>query len=640
MSRNVFKNIFPLEDTEKKLTLGTPESEGWIHHILPADDNVPKPEEEKNKKPFFAFFVFVCFIFFLLSGRLYFLQIVSGTEQYALAEGNRVRSKVIRAPRGIIYDKHGEPLVKNIPNFEVHIVPTDLPESDEDRDSIYSRLASILNLPKEDIKKTIEEKGYSSPLPLIVSKSIERDTALVLESKLKDLEGVSVHVNPIREYLDDGLLSHALGYAGRISEEEYEGKEETYDINDYIGKTGLEYAYEEKLKGVNGEEREQVDAIGKVIKIMGEKEPENGQNLLLSLDFELQKKLAEALRAGMEKAKVKSGVAIAQNPKNGEILAMVNLPSYDNNLFAGGIEEEDYKKLTEDKEKPLIFRAISGQYPSGSTIKPFIASGALEEGVINENSTVNSTGGITIGEWEFPDWKKGGHGVTNVIKAIAQSVNTFFYAIGGGHEGIQGMGAAKMKQYLERFGFGNATNIDLPGEAEGTVPDSDWKERVKSEPWYLGDTYHMAIGQGDVLVTPLQMVNATSAIANGGTLHKPRMLDKITDMEGNVLEDLPDETLNTGFINPSNIDIVRRGMRETVISGSGRSLNTLPVEVAGKTGTAQFSNDLDRKHAWFEAFAPYSDPEISIVVMVEEGGDGDKIAAPVAKEVLNWYFTR
>ena len=629
-----------MEGGDRKVRHESSESESWLYHILPADEEVPQSEEDKSKKPFFIFSLLVTFVFLLLWGKLYYLQIMVGGQQYQLAEGNRVRSIVVRAPRGIVYDKNGTPLVKNVPNFEVVVVPADLPEKDEDRNHILGELSKVVGVPIEEIAKIIKEKGDYSSLPVIISKSIERDTALILESKLADLKGVSVQINPIREYLDFGLLSHVLGYAGRISEEEYKGKEEVYDINDYIGKTGLEYEYETYLKGLNGEEREQVDALGKVIKIMGQKEPENGQNLILSIDFELQKKFTESLRGSMEKAKVKKGVAIAQNPKTGEILAMVNLPSYDNNLFAKGISEADYKKLTEDPDKPLVFRSASGQYPSGSVIKPFIATGALEEGIINESTTVNSTGGIKIGEFDFPDWKPGGHGVTNVTKAIAQSVNTFFYAIGGGHENIRGLGASKIKEYLLKFGFGKVSGIDIPGEAEGNIPDSEWKERVKGEPWYLGDTYHMAIGQGDILVTPLQMLNATSAIANGGTLFKPRIVDKIMDMKGETKKEFESDILAKDFIKKENVDIIKRGMRETIVSGSGRSLNDLPVEVAGKTGTAQFSNDLTRKHAWFEAFAPYNDPNISIIVLLEEGGGGDEFAAPVAKEVLKWYFSR
>lgn len=629
-----------MEGSDRKVKHDASESESWLFHILPADKEVPQSEEDKSKKPFFNFSLLVTFVFLALWGKLYFLQIMRGGEQYQLAEGNRVRSIVIRAPRGIVYDKNGTALVKNVPNFEVVVLPSDLSEKNEERNRVYEDLSGIVGVSKEEIAKIIKEKGNFSPMPAVIAKSIERDTALILESKLSDLKGVSVQINPIREYLDFGLLSHVLGYAGRISEEEYKGKEKAYDINDYIGKTGLEYEYETYLKGMNGEEREQVDALGKVIKMMGEKEPENGQNLILSIDFELQRKLTESLRGSMEKARVKKGVAIAQNPKTGEILAMVNLPSYDNNLFAKGIGDADYNKLIADPVRPLVFRSVSGQYPSGSIIKPFIAAGALEEGIINESTTVNSTGGIKIGEFDFPDWKPGGHGVTNVTKAIANSVNTFFYAIGGGHENIRGLGASKIKEYLLKFGFGKPTDIDIPGEAEGNIPDSEWKERVKGEPWYLGDTYHMAIGQGDILVTPLQMLNATSAIANGGTLFKPRIVDKIVDMKGDTKKEFQSDILAKDFIKKENIDIIKRGMRETVTSGSGRSLNDLPVEVAGKTGTAQFSNDLTRKHAWFEAFAPYNDPNISIIVLLEEGGGGDEFAAPVAKEVLKWYFTR
>ncbi|MDD3679028.1 MAG: penicillin-binding transpeptidase domain-containing protein, partial [Patescibacteria group bacterium] len=373
-------------------------------------------------------------------------------------------------------------------------------------------------------------------------------------------------------------------------------------------------------------------------RIYGQESPILGDNLMLSIDFKLQKKLTEELTKQMEKAKVEKASAVAVNPQNGEILAVVSLPTYNNNLFSKGISEKDYQKLLDNKNFPLVNRVVTGEYPSGSTIKPFLAAAALDKGTITEKTTVNSTGGIKIGQWEFPDWKKGGHGTTNVVKAIAESVNTFFYAIGGGYEKITGLGPEIMKKYLEKFGFGKSIEIDIDGVASGHLPDPEWKESFKNEPWYLGDTYNMSIGQGDVLVTPLQLVNALSVIANGGTMYKLQLAKAVLDTNGKVKSEIEKEIIKKDFLKKEAISITRKGMRQTVVAGSARSLANLPVAVAGKTGTAQFGPQNSRKHAWFTAFAPYEKPTIALVVLVEGAGEGSEYAVPVARETLKWYF--
>jgi penicillin-binding protein 2 len=365
-----------------------------------------------------------------------------------------------------------------------------------------------------------------------------------------------------------------------------------------------------------------------------------GDNLMLSIDFGLQKKLATELKAQMKKAKVEKAAAIAVNPQNGEILAYVSLPSYDNNLFAKEISQKNYNNLLNDTSSPLLDRVSQGEYTSGSIINPFFAAAALAEGNIKTDTTVNSNGGIKIGQWTFPDWKPGGHGVTNVYKAIAQSVNTFFYAIGGGYKNIKGMGPEVMKKYLEKFGFGNYVDIDKEGEAKGHIPTPEWKLEVKGEPWYLGDTYNMSIGQGDVLVTPLQMVNGLMSIANGGTMYKLHFLKAVLDADGNKKSEKSAEVVKKDFISKTAIEAVREGMRQTITSGSGRLLNTLPVAAAGKTGTAQFGPNNSKKHAWFTVFAPYNKPTIAMVVLVEGGGEGSTYAVPVAKNTLQWYFSK
>jgi penicillin-binding protein 2 len=575
----------------------------------------------------------------ILVGRLYNMQILKGNDSLAIAEGNRVHEVVSRAPRGIVYDKNNIPLVKNVPNYDLNIIPNELPKAEADRQGVIRELAKIVSINEEEIRKKLTKEVLFTAQPILVTKDLTKDQSILIETKIKNLPGVRIDVNPVREYLDGGLLAHALGYVGRISEEELK-KNNDYILTDYIGKSGLEKSYESTLRGIMGRDRYEVDSTGKSEKHLGLIEAVPGDNIKLSIDFELQKKLVEALKKQMEGAKVERASAVAINPQNGRILALASLPTYDNNLFAKGISDTDYKKLLDDPNSPLLFRAVAGEYPSGSTIKPFIAAGALEEGVITESTTVNSTGGIKIGEFSFPDWKSGGHGTTNVLKAIAESVNTFFYAIGGGYEGITGIGAEKMKMYLERFGFGSYCELDISGESKGSIPDSEWKKRVKNEPWYLGDSYHMAIGQGDILVTPLQLANATAAIANGGTLYEPALVESIINGEGELIEEKQPKIKSQKFISDKTIDIIRRGMRMTVTDGSARMMKDIPVEIAGKTGTAQYGPNNSKSHAWFITFAPFNNPNIAMVVLVEGAGGGDKYAVPVANDVYRWYFSR
>jgi penicillin-binding protein 2 len=331
-----------------------------------------------------------------------------------------------------------------------------------------------------------------------------------------------------------------------------------------------------------------------------------------------------------------SGSVVAINPQNGEVLAMVSIPTYNNNLFAKGISNDDYQKLINDSGKPLFNRAVSGTYPSGSTIKPFMASAGLQESVITTNTTINDSGEIAVGNYVYHDWKA--HGLVSVSKAIAESCDVFFYAVGGGWDKIKGLGVAKIDDYLTKFGFGGKLGIDIPGEAGGLVPSPKWKEQAKNESWYLGDTYHMSIGQGDFLVTPLQLANATAAIANGGQVLKPYIVKEIKDNNGTVVKITEKTVLNQNFISSDNIEAVRSGMRLAVTSGTARQFNDLPVAIAAKTGTAQFG-DSDKTHAWMTAFGPYNDPKIAVAVLIEGGGEGYAAAGPVTKDILNWYFS-
>lgn len=569
----------------------------------------------------------------ILFAKSFYLQVIRGDYYFSLAEENRTKVEYTKADRGIIYDRNGVPLVQNVFGFSLVIVPADLPKDDARRNEVIGQVARLAGLAESEIETKLKDSSKYYFQSIVVKTGIGYDQAMQLKIISSELPGVYLDIDSWREYLAGPAWSHLLGYVGKINAEEYDGSEAAYLLSDNIGKAGLEKQYEIYLKGVHGQKKIEVDALGREKKIMSQTAAVSGDGLILSVDDGLQKKIYELLQA-----KVKDGRAavIASNPQTGEILALVDYPSYDNNLFAQGIRVEEYQKLLEDPNKPLFARSIFGEYPSGSTIKPTIAAAALQEKIITKNTTVNSTGGIRVKEWFFPDWKAGGHGSTNVIKAIAESVNTFFYYIGGGYNNFEGLNIDRLVKYFQLFGLGEKTGIDLPGERSGFVPTPEWKEEVKKEQWYIGDTYHVSIGQGDVLVTPLQVNAWTATVASGGRYLRPRLAWGVVRPDGSR-EAFPPVVIRDNFISPENIEIVRQGMRETVLSGSARSLNDLKVAVAGKTGTAQW-NTTKKNHAWFTAFAPYDRPTFSITILVEEGGEGSAVATPIAKEILQYWF--
>lgn len=594
--------------------------------------------------------LFFILLFFLgiIIGRAAWLQIVKGDYYYKIAEGNRIRVERIEAKRGVIYDRNFLPLSRNTANFLLYFTPADLPKDESELNGIIKEISGTLeNKTEEEIKNILAEvspKSLESYRPLFIADNIEYEKAMILYLKSERWPGVVLTNKSKREYnlcVDFPqcvfALSHILGYTGKISSDELKKSGDEYSPIDYIGKMGIEYFWEPDLKGVSGKKQIEVDVLGKEKKIINETKGEDGHNLVLSIDAGLQRKAEEVMMETLKKLKLSKGSAIVMNPNNGEVLAMVSLPAFDNNKFERGITGEEYSELVKNPDNPLFNRSISGEYPSGSTIKPVISAAALEEEVITENTSFLSVGGIGISQWFFPDWKAGGHGVTNVRKALAESVNTFFYYIGGGYNNFTGLGVDKIVEYGKLFGLGIQTGIDLAGEADGFLPTKKWKEEVKGERWYIGDTYHLAIGQGDILVTPLQVAMYTSVFANGGKLYRPHLVKKILSSNDEPIREIEPESVRENFIDDYNIKVVCEGMRQAVTYGSAGFLSDLPISVAGKTGTAQWSSKND-PHAWFTGFAPYDNPEIVITVLVEEGGEGSAVAAPIAKKILGWYF--
>jgi penicillin-binding protein 2 len=474
---------------------------------------------------------------------------------------------------------------------------------------------------------------------------LDYETALKLYIENANLPGILIEKGTKRLYPNRApdetygtlRLSHLLGYLGKLNEDDlFSLKDKGYLSTDNLGKTGLEKSYEEILRGTYGKKKVEVDALGREQNVLAEDPPTPGKNLVLSLDVEAQVKLEKLLSTQLKITNHKKGVAVAMNPQTGEILAMVSLPTFDNNDFSGGISVAQYRKYLYDNTKPLFNRAIGGTYPSGSIVKLVVAAAALQEHLVTRTTAFLSTGGLEVGNWFFKDWQVGGHGVTNVIKALAWSVNTYFYYIGGGYNNFSGLGADKIIEYMKEFNLSKSTGIDLPGENTGFLPSKDWKQTTKNERWYVGDTYNLSIGQGDLLVTPLQAAVWTGAIANGGKIIQPRLGKYIVDTTEKTSYEIPTKIINSDFVDESNINIIREGMRECVKTGSCKLLNSLPFLAAGKTGTAQWSKKGD-PHAWFTGFAPYYNPKIVITVLIEEGREGSTAAMPVATEFLRWW---
>ena len=568
----------------------------------------------------------------VLAGRVFVLNTVQGEKYQGMSERNSLRMLTIPAPRGIIYDRTGQALVQNIPTLDLAVVPSDLPREEGDRVRERELLRSIIDIDQEVASSVFGAKGNTAS-PVLLKNRLTQEEMLIFLSRQADFPGVVLMRSAEREYRDGTIFSHLIGYEGKIRQQELDDYPE-YGLSDMIGKEGIEKSYESFLRGKNGADRVEVDALGKIKKELGSVQPVPGNDIILHIDAELQKKIFDSLSMLLETKNLKRAAAVAMNPETGGVLALVSLPSYDNNLFSGGIDQKHYEELLTDDARPLFNRAVSGEYPPGSTIKPVVAAAALAEGVVNEHTEIESRGGISIGKFFFGDWKA--HGFTDIRRAIAVSSDVYFYSVGGGYGSVPGLGMRRMKAYEEFFGYGKKTGIDIPGEADGFLPDPDWKQRRFGERWYIGDDYHAAIGQGFVTATPLQILNSIATIGNGGILREPRLVSHIRDASGK-LSPVESPVVRRDFVDANILRIVREGMRETVTEGTAQPLKDLPVAVAGKTGTAQFGTGKDT-HGWFVSFAPYEKPEIALIVLVEGQGEEGYNAVPVTKEVYQWYF--
>jgi penicillin-binding protein 2 len=587
-----------------------------------------------TKRRFWILQLMLIVFLFLLTVRGWQLQVVQGGQFRNKAENNRVAKIPLAASRAIIFDANNKQLVENIASTDLVLDPVILPKK-EDEAPLIDGLINYTSLSHDDIRLAIEQVRETKQA-VVLLRALPHDDVVRIESELEQLPGVRLVSSSVRNYYYPYALAHALGYTGATTREDLEQDSELL-LSDTIGIIGLEKQYNKQLQGEHGASYIEVNAKQQPQKDVRTDPPVPGADLFLTIDVDLQdfifNVLAEQITESEEGTSL-AGVVVAIDPRSGAVRALVNYPSYDPNVFSQPGKRADTKIFLREELQPLFNRAISGTYAPGSTIKPLLAAAALEENIITEHTQFSSTGGINIGEWYFPDWKSGGHGLTDVRKALAESVNTFFYIVSGGNDERRGLGVKRINEYLDGFSWGQPTGIDLPMEANGLLPSPEWKEKVKEERWYVGDTYHLGIGQGDVLVTPTQVAVATAALANGGTVFEPYIV-RNGQREGRVTYS-HESTGDSVDIKGRHIKTVREGMRQAVLSGSARRLSNLPVAIAGKTGTAQVGGT-DDTHAWFTSFGPYENPSLVLTVLVERGGAGDKVAIPIAEEIWSWW---
>lgn len=580
-----------------------------------------------------------------LAGQLWYLQLARGDEYRRRAETNRLRVRSVKPLRGVIYDRAGRQLVRNVPSFSIAVLPADLPKAETP--TVARRLAGLLEMDAAQIEETIQEARADPYQHVTIKSNVPRETALIIEEQHTRLPGVHVQFSPVRQYLAGDLLGPLLGYVGPVPREYFKQlSEQGYERDDRIGLTGIEATYEDELRGVKGREYIEVDVYGRAVRSLHLDPPVAGHNLVLTIDLEFQRAVDALLRETLAQVRSRLGVAIVLDVRTGAVLAMASRPAYDNNLFATGISPEDYRALADDPMRPMINHAIGGQHPPGSVFKVVTAAAALQEGIVGSRQSIQCTGQLTLpGGWVYVDWLRTGHGPTNLIRAIAQSCDVYFYSVAGGHPHINmaGLGNRRLVQYAQAFGFGAKTGIRLPGEVAGFLPTEEWKRTVKKEPWYQGDSFNMGIGQGDVLVTPLQVAVAYAAIANGGQVLEPQLIQEVRDTEGNVVRRLEPVVRGKLPVAPEHLATIRAGLREAVISGTAKGfVRTTEVPIAGKTGTAEFgvrdARGQYQTHAWFAAYAPENQPEIAVVTFIYAGGEGSNVAAPLADRIIRAYF--
>jgi penicillin-binding protein 2 len=582
-------------------------------------------------------YLILAFSFLGLVSRLLFLQVFSGDRYTFLSENNRVRLKRVAGTRGMIFDRQGQLLVDSRPSFDFIFVP----EDSRDPRSTLRLLGRYLKRDEAELLKIFEEgKGRAAFDEMVLGRDIDWSAVVAVETHQLDLPGVSLRTRPRRSYVDGPMAAHVLGYLGEINQKQLKGlKEQGYVVGDEMGQYGLERRWEELLRGQSGGQQVEVDALGRRVRVLHEVADVPGYTVHLTLHRELQAAAYEALKG-------KEGTIVAIDVSSGAVLALASTPAFDPNIFARGIKSEEWSGLIKDKLRPLNNRATQGQYPPGSTFKIVMAIAALEEGVVNPDSAIQDPGFFPFGNRQFRDWKKGGHGSVNLHRAIVESCDTYFYQLG------PKLGVDRIAKWSRAFGLGEKTGIALDDERPGIIPDTEWKQKRFRQPWFPGETISVAIGQGYVTVTPLQLANMMAAVANGGKLYRPYLVAKVESLDGATVREYGPELIRSIALKPETLSRVHKALADVVhgSGGTGRAARSPVIPAAGKTGTAQViemkgaylkSEQLsyfNRDHAWFVAYAPLDKPQVAVAVLVEHGGHGGEAAAPMAKKVFEKFI--
>ncbi len=553
-------------------------------------------------------------LFLLILGGIFYLQILRWPLYHGLSERNHIRLIPFEGLRGTIYDRNGLPIVDNRLSFDVVIIPQEV----ENTDRTYGRLANILGTSQGRIESIVKKNYYAPFAPIVIASDVNKDTAFTLEEMKQELPGVLVQSQALRWYVYGERTSHVIGYLSLINREELERlRDYGYSMSDLVGRSGVERIYDGYLRGKAGGMQVEVDATGRLVKVLGNKNPTKGRDITLTLDAKLQAYVADCL-TGLK------GAAVVMDPDNGDILALASSPMFDSNIFTDPNNNDIAADLVRAGSRPLLNRAINGQYPPGSTFKLVVATAALETKKITPHTTFVCDGVFELGNAEFNCWKEGGHGPQDLEQGIVHSCNVYFYNTG------RKAGPDIIADYAQRFGLGKPTGIDLIGESSGLVPSPAWKRSRRNEKWYEGETINYAIGQGYLLVTPLQMAEVVSVFASGGSAPKPHLIKKIGSSEVSVPKP---RQVN---VSKKTLDMIRSAMRQVVDSaeGTGQRARVEGVSVAAKTGTAQ--NPQGEPHAWFVGYAPADKPKVVMVVLIEHGGHGGYIAADISKKVIEF----
>jgi len=565
----------------------------------------------------------------LIVCQLWYLQVLEGGRFQEASDKNRIRIRPIAAPRGILFDRKGLPLVDNRPAFTLSLIPRELERDPVKRDVTLGRLASLLQIPFAELQEAVTKVSTESILPVRVRRGLSMDDVARVEEWKLELPGVIVEVEPQRAYPNSRFAAHLLGYVREANDEQL--KAGRYRRGDMVGQSGLERLLDEFLRGKDGGERIEVDAMGRQMRMIQSTEPHPGAQVVTTIDRRIQ----EAAEKAMEGH---AGAVVVMDPRNGDVLAMVSTPAFEIDRFTGTIDRNAWLRVIQDPEHPLLNRTIQSQYAPGSVFKVVVAAAGLQEGTIVPTDRTHCTGDFRLGEWTFKDWKEGGHGTVDLLGAMRHSCNVFFY-----EKGLK-VGGPVIAKYATAFGLGAATQIDLPGEKLGLIPQPKLRrDKRVGGGWHAGETVNMSIGQGAVLVTPMQIARFMSAVANGGVLWKPRLVQRIERPDKGVVWSDGGSVTGHVELSPMVWAFLRQSLWSVVNEGgTGAGARIAGLDVAGKTGTAQMiaksKSEKGQDHAWFASFAPVGEPEAVVVVLVERGGKGGQVAAPIARKILNAIF--